>query len=58
MRTKKFCWIPTPVYKIKYFRAGFKWLTCGWVDDDGCMYVDKDELVIDFDELAKRDAFK
>lgn len=54
MRTKKFCWIPTKVYKIKYFRPGFKWLSYAWLDADGCFYETKTPLMIDFDELAKR----
>lgn len=53
MRKKVFCWLPTCVYKVRFWRDGFIWLGFGWLDKDGCIYRDKNPLEIDFDDLHR-----
>lgn len=54
MRKRVFCWFPTKIYTVKFWRTGFKWLSFAWLDDDGYHYETKEVLTIDFDKLQKR----
>lgn len=54
MRKRVFCWLPTKIYIIKYFRNGFKWLSFAWLDEDGRCYETEEVLTIDLDWLQKR----
>ncbi len=51
MRQRVFCWLPTRVHLVPWWRTGFKWLDFAYLDADGKYYVTKEPMEVDIDRL-------